>query len=306
MIQKRIKPILQCGREITIQELSEIEETVKLFPKLSQGELASTICEHLEWRTASGGYKTDACIKLLKKLEKKGALDVPIKTKRPRTKPKKSVALTSRTEPQADIVGDLKDIGLVKVEIVMDTERTALWNEYVSRYHYLDYKKPFGCFLRYFVECERGLLGCIMFGGASKAMTIRDHWIGWSEIQRLQNIAWVINNWRFLIFPWVRVKNLGSHTLGQVMRRVRDDWEERWGYSPVLAETFIDPQHYEGISYKAANWQYLGTTTGEGLVRKGKIYTTTPKRLFTYPLAKNFRELLCSSGQLKGREDEEL
>jgi hypothetical protein len=140
-----------------------------------------------------------------------------------------------------------------------------------------------------------------MFQGAAKALRARDEWIGWRQRQRLRNLAWVINNSRFLIFPWVKVKNLGSHILGQVLRHVRDDWQERWGYSPVLVETFVDPQHYEGSSYKAANWQYLGMTTGEGLLRKGKSYSTTPKKIFVRPLARDFRSLLCS-GQLKGRQ----
>jgi len=117
------------------------------------------------------------------------------------------------------------------------------------------------------------------------------------------NLAWVINNSRSLIFPWVQVKNLASHVLGMVARRVKEDWQERWGYSPVLAETFVDPQYYEGICYKAANWQYLGMTTGEGLVRKGRTYTTISKKIFVKPLVKDWQSLLCSE-QLKGRVDE--
>jgi hypothetical protein len=115
----------------------------------------------------------------------------------------------------------------------------------------------------------------------------------------LRNLAWVINNSRFLIFPWVSVKNLASHVLGQVNRRLQADWHQRWGYSPVLMETFINPAKYCGSCYKAANWQYLGMTTGEGLVRKGKRYRTNPKMILVKPLVKAFRSLLCSQ-QLKG------
>ncbi|MBW1834990.1 MAG: DUF4338 domain-containing protein, partial [Deltaproteobacteria bacterium] len=45
-------------------------------------------------------------------------------------------------------------------------------------------------------------LGCVLFSGAAKSMGTRDRWIGWTEKQRLNNLAWVINNSRFLIFPW--------------------------------------------------------------------------------------------------------
>jgi len=304
MLKKRRGSILQSGREISMQELDEIQETVGVFPRLSRTELAATICEHLGWMTASGGYKIDACMKLLEKLESKGFVKLPEKQQRPqRQQSGKNIALTSKTEPQADIVGNLGDLGLVNVKVVKGKELTGLWNEYVSRYHYLGYKKPFGYVLRYFIVSERGFLGCLMFAGAAKALTVRDRWIGWTQIQRLRNLAWVINNSRFLIFPWVQVKNLASHILGRVARRVKGDWRERWGYSPVLAETFVDPRYYEGICYKAANWQYLGMTTGDGLVRKGRTYTTTPKKIFVRPLVKDWRSLLCSE-QLEGRVDE--
>ena len=145
------------------------------------------------------------------------------------------------------------------------------------------------------------LLGSALFSGAAKSIGVRDRWIGWSENQRLRNLAWVIDNWRLLIFPWVRVKNLSSHVLGQINRRIGRDWQQKWGYSPVLMETFVDPALYEGTSYKAASWIYLGMTTGEGLVRKGKSYTTTPKKVYVRPLRKDFRELLCLD-RLVGRE----
>ena len=293
--------IFQCGREITREQLSEILETVGLFPSLSRKELTATICEHLGWVTLTGNNKLDACTKLLEKLESKGLMRLPTKQEQyRRNRSQRPITLTSRTARKADITGNLKDIGQVRVEAVSDKETTGLWNEYVSRYHYLGYKQPFGYFLRYFVESEQGLLGCILFAGAAKALGVRDRWIGWGQMHRLRNLAWVINNSRFLIFPWVGVKNLASHLLGQVARRIKDDWQQRWGYSPVLMETFIDPDHFAGSCYKAANWQYLGMTTGEGLVRKGKRYRTSPKMIFVKPLAKDFRSLLCSQ-QLKGR-----
>jgi len=99
----------------------------------------------------------------------------------------------------------------------------------------------------------------------------------------------------------VRVKNLSSHVLGKVAKCIGDDWYNSWGYRPVLMETFVDPQ-YEGSSYKAAGWTYLGMTTGEGLVRKGKIYRTTPKKIFVKPFIDNFRQLLCSKGLVGKRE----
>ena len=184
------------------------------------------------------------------------------------------------------------------------TEKAAqgLWNGYVARYHYLGYKKPFGYVQRYFIEAGSHRLGCILLSGPAKALTARDRWIGWSERQRLKNLPWVLNNSRFLIFPWVHVANLASHVLGQLVRRVGDDWEQCWGYRPVLLETFVDPAQFHGGCYRAGGWELLGRSTGEGLVRPGKRYKTTPKLIFAKPLQEDFRRVLCCE-QLQGRTE---
>jgi len=291
--------MVQSGREIKGEELAEIQETVAMFPCLNRYELARTISEHLGWFTASGGYKTDACLRLLERLEAKGCVKLPAKRATPVQK-RPQIVFTARTDPKAEICGSVGEIAPIRVELVNGREQATLWSEYVSRYHYLGYRKPFGCSLSYFIESAHGLLGCVLFQGAAKALRVRDEWIGWTKGQRLRNLPWVINNSRFLVFPWVKVKNLGSHTFGQVLRRIRDDWQDRWGYRPVLAESFVDPQRYEGCSYKAGNWEYLGMTTGRGLPRNGKSYTSSPKKIFVRALASDFRALLCSE-RLNGR-----
>lgn len=300
MLQKKVTGITQCGREITLQEIEEIKETVRLCRLLSRQELMHTIAENLQWYTASGTNKVDAALKLLKKLESQGILQLPEKQEKPKYSVKREISITEETDPQPEIACKLRELYPVELEIVKDKDIAALWKQYVSRYHYLGYKKPFGYRLRYFIKSERGRLGCILFSGAAKSMGARDLWIGWTEKQRLNNLAWVINNSRFLIFPWVRVKNLASHVLGQISRQIRLHWQESWGYSPALMETFVDPVYYQGTCYRAANWQYLGMTTGQGLVRKGKNYNTSPKKIFIKPLTKNYRDLLCSE-KLVGR-----
>lgn len=291
------------GQWIDEQQLDEICETVALFPNLSLKELALTVGEHLEWYTPTGTVKRDACLKLLLKLEAAGVVQLPEKrqwTKSAETI--RSIEPSDATAAGERIEGALGVVGTVALEAVSDGEQKALWNEYVHRYHPLGYKQPFGYRLRYFIRSTRGPLGCVLVAGAAKQIGVRDRWIGWDDRQRLANLAWVVNNSRFLIFPWVGVKNLASHVLGLLAAGIREDWQRRWGYQPVLLESFVDPAHYRGSCYKAAGWREVGRTTGEGLIRPGKSYTTSPKIVFVKPLCRRWRGLLCSP-DLRRRPD---
>lgn len=296
------KDIVRCGRKITAQEINDACKTAELCKGLSRRELAETICEHWGWITATGSLKLTACLKVLEELELNGNLFLPPKRKkRITTERARGAKHTKRTVPPDTIIkGKLEDVGTVRLEMVEDKERAKLWNEYLDRYHYLGYSKPFGCSIRYFIICDKGVLGCILVAGAVKAIRDRDEWIGWSRRIRQHNLPWVINNTRFLIFPWVDITNLASHVLGQLLRRIQNDWLQRWGYEPLLIETFVDPAKYSGICYKAAGWLELGRTTGQGLRRKGKDYTSTPKLIYVKFLSKDFRTLLCAE-PLQGR-----
>ena len=286
--------LVHNGRVITVEELADIRETVLTCRGLSRSELALTISEHLEWRSASGSLKLDACAKFLEKLELQGLVKLPAKQESSGRGVRKPPLLTERTAPGEPLEGIVGELGTVQVVPITEQDDVDLWNEYVSRYHYLGYQQPFGCTLRYFITSERGILGCLLFSGAAKALRERDHWLGWTTEQRRRNLGYVVNNSRFLVFPWVRVKNLASYVLGQAVRRLGDDWQQRWEYRPVVVETFVDQEYYAGTCYRAANWLYLGQTTGTGLARKGKSYTSSPKQILVLPLVANFREILRS------------
>jgi hypothetical protein len=293
------------GRVFTEEEVEQICETVALFPNLAIRELASTVSEHLGWYTAGGTVKRDACMKLLVKMENAGLLELSERQKRRGRAQRKTVIEPSEaTAPGKRIEASLRELAPVRVEPVIDEQQKALWNEYVQRYHPLGYKKPFGYRLRYFVYSGTQRLGCVLVSGAAKSIGVRDTWIGWEERRRLCNLSWVVGNNRFLIFPWVVVKNLASHVLAQLTARVCRDWRRSWGYEPLLMESFVDPLEHEGSCYKAAGWRLLGMTTGEGLVRPGKHYTTRPKMIFVKPLYSDFRTLLCSSDLHRQSEGE--
>jgi len=301
MRNDRSSSVLRCGREISSLEIKVARETVKRCFGLSRSELAATICEHWGWVTASGAGKVTACLNVLEQLERKGELHLPVKQRRPCTERVRGAEHTQRTaEPDEAFVGKLEDVSPVRLELVEDRDRAKLWNEYVDRYHYLGYSKPFGCTLRYFIAGEGGLLGCVLVAGAAKTIKARDEWVGWNKQQRQQNLPWVVSNTRFLIFPWVEIRNLASHVLGQLARGVREDWQRRWGYAPLLMETFVDPAKFLGTCYRASGWIELGRTTGRGLRREGHTYRSTPKLIYVKSLSEDFRERLCG-GALRGR-----
>ena len=302
MAKEGIEAGARGDRRITLQELEAARQTVRLCSGLSRQELARTICEHWGWVTASGSHKVTACLKVLEEWEHKGLLRLPGKRRMTRWSTDQACGAvpTQRTNPGAPRVGELSEVSSVWLEVVQGRDRSHLWNEYVDRYHYLGYRQPFGCFLRYFILSQAGLLGCVLMAGAAKAIQARDQWIGWDKQRRQQNLPWVINNTRLLIFPWVRIRQLGSHVLGQLARGVREDWQQRWGYGPLLMETFVDPARFSGTCYRAAGWIELARTTGRGLQRAGHVYKSTPKIIYVKALSDDFQERLCGS-PLPGR-----
>ena len=292
----------QGDREIFAEDVAYIRTFAKRFPGLSRTELTCTLCEHLDWLTPAGRPKFDACSKLLARLEEAGELRLPSLRQdksHPGPRSRELMPAGSRIDPPTPFTRSLSELETVRLRLVSDRQEEGLWNDYVERYHPLGYKKPFGYWARYFIDSGAHRLGCILLSGPAKALTVRDRWIGWTDRQRLKNLPWVVNNSRYLIFPWVEVANLASHVLGQLARRVGDDWQARWGYRPLLLETFVDPARFRGSCYRASGWALLGRSSGEGLVRPGKRYQTSPKLIFAKPLQADFRALLCSN-QLKG------
>lgn len=295
----------QGDREIFPEDIAYIRTFAQRFPGLSRKELTYTLCEHLHWLTPAGQPKFTACARLLQRLEEASELRLPSIQKQkshPGSQACSPIRLSARSAPQARLKRSLSELSPVRLRLATTLEDEALWNEYVERYHPLGYKKPFGYWARYFIDSGSHRLGGVLLSGAAKALTPRERWIGWTDRQRLKNLPWVVNNTRFLLFPWVEVTNLASYVLGQLARRVGDDWEARWGYRPLLLETFVDPLHFTGTCYRAAGWALLGKTMGVGLVRPGRHYQTSPKLIFAKPLQADFRRLLCSDA-LQGRRE---
>jgi hypothetical protein len=292
-----------CGRVVGPEEIRHLREVARMCQGLSRHELELTLCEHWGWYGAGGKAQVRACRKVLERLQRDGFVELPAKQKQsPRQSPRPHAQSCREVPaPEAELRCVLADVRPVVLEGVGEPKEVAQWNATVGRYHPLGYKAPFGRSLRYFIRSRRGLLGCLLVASGARALRCRDEWIGWSAPQRLRNLAYVINNSRFLLLPWVRVSDLASHVLGRLARQVREDWFARWGYRPVLMETFVDPAHHRGVCYLAAGWTGVGETSGSGLRLARHSYTSSRKLVFVQPLVRDCRALL-QSGPPPGRE----
>jgi hypothetical protein len=126
---------------------------------------------------------------------------------------------------------------------------------------------------------------------AAQKLQARDTWIGWDATIRARCRARIVNNSRFLILPSVHIPHLASHVLGLTARRIRADWQARYGFAPVLLETFVE-QPWRGTCYAAANWECVGVTAGRGRNSRTKEAILPKRAIWMYPLVHNWRRAL--------------
>lgn len=192
------------------------------------------------------------------------------------------------------IEGRLEELQPLRFIQVRRSPQEALFDSLIHHYHYLGYTRPVGEHLKYLVFCGTDRpVGALAFCSAPRHLGPRDRFIGWSSPARRQNIRFVAYNPRYLILPWVRVPHLASHVLGRMTRMLPGEWERLYGHPVWFVETFVDPTRYRGTCYRAANWVYLGQTTGRGKDDQTNKPNRSIKEVLGYPLVKRFRELLC-------------
>lgn len=285
-----------CGQIITVDQLNEIKEIIETFPLLSRTELANTLCELYSWKRPTGKLKTVECRQFLECLDEKGVIELPESRKQYANNTGTRIQETEKAGLQPGICAKLKELSPILLIRVYSWEQRQLWYEYVERYHYLGYQLPFGAQLRYFIKsgATDEILGCFQFSSPAWKMAARDRWIGWTDEQRRANLQKIVNNSRFLIFPWVEVKNLASRALSLAIKTVPDNWQDCYGYRPVLMETLVDRKRFEGTCYKAGNWIHVGKTTGRGRMdRDNTQQGVAVKEIYVYPLSSRFRQELA-------------
>ena len=280
-----------CGRNFTGPELEWIKSQLVL-EGLTRRQLAQRVCQQLHWVNGAGRLKEMSCRVALLRMERAGLFRLPA-PRQANTNGRPSSDPLQIPQPERPLSLVMGPGTTVRLELVQ-TEAGARWYRALMRhYHYLGAKPMAGAQLRYLIWSGDWLVGGLGFGAAAWMIAARDQWIGWSARQRERGLEWIVNNSRFLLLPWTQSRNLGSWVLGRIARQLPRDWQNRYGYRPVLLESFVEQERFEGTCYLAANWRCLGQTLGRGKLEKGHSAVLPIKRIFVRPLRPDFRNVLC-------------
>ena len=282
-----------CGRDFSPEELEVIRLLISSNPQANRVQLSRMVCEKLGWIREHGKLKDMSCRVAMLRMQEDDLIQLPPPLKG-NGNGKRYRRRTRDGEPSLfpiDVsAGELRD---VRLSVVGEKKSSHLWNEFIDRYHYLRYQPLPGAQLRYFAWAEGEIVAALGFGAAAWKVAARDRFIGWTVEQRQSRLHLVVNNARFLILPWVRSRHLASKLIAMSTRRLAADWNERYGYSPALVETFVEIPRFRGTCYKAANWKCVGETQGRGKLDVKKEAKLPKKSIWVYPLRRRFRRALC-------------
>src|SRR2546427_5874785 len=239
------KVVTFCGRTFSAPELELMRQTAAEFAALGVTEISGTVCERWEWKRPNGKLKNHECRQLLEQLQAEGVLTLPALRNLGGRGPRRMDISRPGFQP-APLECAVSECEPLELALVEGRAESRLWREHVERYHYLGCHVPFGANLRYWVRNRDRELACLLWTSPAWKMKPRDAWIGWSDEQRQRHLQEIVNNGRFLILPWVRVKGLASKILALNARHLPHDWQTRYGHRPLLLETLVDAQRFRG------------------------------------------------------------
>jgi hypothetical protein len=280
------------GKVVTDVDIALIRQLILDNPNDSRWALSKKLCRAWNWIQHNGTLKDMVCRGLMLELHRAGYIRLPAKKRRVnnpfvnRTKPAKV------TIDQSPVNGKLSQIKPLRFCQVRRTGSEKLFNSLIEHYHYLGYCHPVGEQLKYIVYSQQRPIACLAWSSVARHIGCRDRFIGWSAHRRKAHIHLLAYNSRFLILPWVQVRCLASHILARMAKIVCEDWQAVYRHPIYFLETFVDKQRFAGTCYKAANWIYLGDTTGRGKNDHTNKVNRSIKAVWGYPLSKHFRTLL--------------
>jgi hypothetical protein len=279
------------GKTYSSAEISQIREVIAGHRDRSRWFISREICRRWNWTQPNGVLKDIICRGLLLRLEAQNLIELPpAKIPSPYPGRRKPSAIEIDQTP---IEGNLSDLRPIELLQVRRTPLEKVYQGLMEQFHYLGYSRPVGEHLEYLACSHNRPLACIGWCSAPRHIGCRDRYLGWTKEQRIRNLSMVVINTRFLILPWVRISHLASHLLGLMTRRISRDWQQIYRHEVVWLESFVDPARgFLGTCYKAANWIYLGQTTGRGKDDQTHKANRSLKAVWGYPLRRDFRKVL--------------
>lgn len=288
-------PVVIQGRQLYAKDIRMIRSIMEEHRDWCRTRISEELCQRWNWRNALGRCKDMAARTLLLKLERAGHIRLPKRRCPPANR------LRNRNLPLVAHSTELINCGLDELQplaisiVVPGSNDQRLFNCLLSHYHYLGHRNTVGENIRYLArDCTGRPLGCALFGSAAWKCAARDVWIGWNQACRERNLGLLTNNTRFLILPWVSVPHLASHLLSILARRIRADWQGKYGHPVHALETFVDRNRFLGTCYQAANWLRLGSTQGRTRNDRRHCLHASVKDIYFYPLIPNCRRVLCT------------
>ena len=286
--------LVMQGRQLSGADIESIRGLLDKHPEWCRSRLSVELCERWAWRNAQGRLKDMAARTLLLKLERAGHIRLPAR-RGPSPNGRRNRHVEPVAPPSEPIRSALPDLLPLSVGVVAPGSDDAhLFNGLLAHEHYLGHRNTVGENLRYLVRDRHDRpVACALFGSAAWKCADRDGFLGWDRATRERNLQRLTNNTRFLIPGWVQVPHLASHVLGLIARRIRDDWQAKYGHPIHALETFVDRSRFQGTCYRAANWMKVGQSTGR--TRNDRTHRgprSTVKDIYVYPLVRDFRRAL--------------
>ena len=176
--------------------------------------------------------------------------------------------------------------------VVVGSEERERFDELLEQKHYLGSAPVVGDFLRQIIVRNGVWVALLVWGPAALKLRDREHWVGWNAAMAAQRLKLVVQNRRYLLLhERGREPNLASAALAAACRALPGQWQEKFGYRPLIAESFTDPEGYTGTCYKACNWEAVGMTQGNKRHR-ADLYLPNerPKRLWLKELCRQARQ----------------
>lgn len=285
-------PLYQIrGRVINQNDLAGIRRIIADHWQQGRTAISRILCQKWQWRQDNGQLKDMACRALLLALEAKGEISLPPRQiesfRYPRRADRRNYLVDT-----SELAGTVSEFGPLTLRMVRRTQDEGLWDYLVDRHHYLGTPWIVGSYLKYLAYLDDRPVACLGWGSAAWKVAARDRMIGWDHHARQANLHMVVNNVRFLILPWIKIRHLASKLLALNIRALPGDWLDFYHQRICLLETFVDTSRFAGTCYKAANWIHAGNTTGRGKYDRDNRCAETVKSVFLYPLTTTFREVL--------------